>query len=69
MLREDTASGESRAQATRSCVSAQDKVGAGTLCCAKTAYIGDDGELHFAPDVYHRDDALDHAMRTTPPRS
>ena len=33
-----------------------------------TAFIGDDGDLHFAPDVYHRDELLDRAMRTPPPR-
>ena len=34
-----------------------------------TAYVGEDNELHFAPDVYHRDDVLDRAMRLPPPPS
>ena len=28
-----------------------------------TAFVGDDDELHFAPDVYNRDPILDRAMR------
>ena len=34
-----------------------------------TAYVGEDDELHFAPDVYHRDEVLDRAMRLPPPSS
>jgi murein L,D-transpeptidase YcbB/YkuD len=33
-----------------------------------TAYVGDDGDMHFAPDVYGRDAVLDEAMRKPPPR-
>jgi L,D-transpeptidase YcbB len=33
-----------------------------------TAFVGDDDELHFAPDVYDRDPILDRAMRVIPPR-
>jgi murein L,D-transpeptidase YcbB/YkuD len=31
-----------------------------------TAYVDDAGELHFAPDIYDRDGALDAAMRARP---
>lgn len=33
-----------------------------------TAFVNGGGELHFAPDVYSRDDALDQAMRRKPER-
>lgn len=33
-----------------------------------TAFIDESGELHFAPDVYHRDGRLDAAMRQAPSR-
>lgn len=33
-----------------------------------TAFIGESDELHFAPDVYHRDAPLDAAMRRAPSR-
>lgn len=33
-----------------------------------TAYVDESGELHFAPDIYHRDAPLDAAMRRAPSR-
>ncbi|HEX7420665.1 MAG TPA: L,D-transpeptidase family protein [Thermoanaerobaculia bacterium] len=33
-----------------------------------TAFVDEAGELHFAPDVYDRDDVLDRAMRKPAPR-
>jgi murein L,D-transpeptidase YcbB/YkuD len=33
-----------------------------------TAFVDDAGELHFAPDIYHRDPRLDAAMRRPPSR-
>jgi murein L,D-transpeptidase YcbB/YkuD len=33
-----------------------------------TAFVDESGELHFAPDVYHRDGSLDAAMRQAPSR-
>ncbi len=33
-----------------------------------TAFVDESGELHFAPDIYHRDGRLDAAMRQAPSR-
>ena len=33
-----------------------------------TAWVDTDGDLHFAPDIYARDPALDRAMRKRPPK-
>jgi len=33
-----------------------------------TAFVDESGELHFAPDIYHRDERLDAAMQRAPSR-